>query len=60
MIDFIRQHLGSIVVGFVILAIATAIVISRIRARRRPGCGCGGCSGCPSQGICHTEHESAH
>lgn len=61
MAAWLQIHGGSLVVGLVLLAVVSAIVVHMIRQRRagQGGCGCG-CADCPSKGICHGEHHASH
>ena len=59
MLNWISQNLGTIVVGFVIAAIAAAIVVKIVRDKRKgksAGCGCG-CESCPKSSTRGTERR---
>ena len=59
MLKFLQQNWGTIVVVSVLAAIVSAIVVSRIRARKqgKSTCGCG-CEQCAMSGICHSDPKS--
>ena len=54
MLEFLADNGGTILVGVVLAAVVTAIVVYMRRKKKsgRSPCGCG-CSDCPSAGMCH-------
>ena len=55
MLDFLLQNAATIVIGVVLLAIVTWIVVSLKKDKKSGkavGCGCG-CENCPSSSMCH-------
>ncbi|MBD5560321.1 MAG: FeoB-associated Cys-rich membrane protein [Clostridia bacterium] len=47
------MSLGSWIVFGAVLAAFAAVIITRVRSRKRGGsCGCSGCSGCTAAGSC--------
>lgn len=54
MIEWITNNIGTIIVGLIVLAIITAVVIGMIRKKKngKSTCGCG-CANCPLSGDCH-------
>ncbi len=58
MIDFLKENLGTIIVGAVLIVIlASAFIKVRKDKKEGKGCGCG-CAGCPSQGMCHSSMQN--
>lgn len=59
MLDFLKQNWGTIAVVAVLAAIVAAIIVCRIRARKKgkSTCGCG-CEQCAMSGICHSRSTS--
>ena len=53
---WLLDNMGTIVVGLVVLAIITAVVVVMIRNKKRgkSSCGCG-CGNCPMSGACHND-----
>ena len=58
MLEFISLHLGTIIVGLLVLAGVSSIVIKMVRDKKKGksvGCGCG-CESCPSASAgCETK-----
>lgn len=55
MSEFIHEYLGSIIVGLIVLAVVTLIIVKEVRDRRSGNCSCGGnCSEC---GACHEKRQ---
>jgi hypothetical protein len=54
--DFLSQHLSSLLVGAIILAILLSIVIKLLRDRKRS---VSSCSGCPHAGSCGIHNQQA-
>lgn len=54
MLDFLRQNIGTIIVGLVLLAVVVIAVRRTYLTRKSGGCGCG-CDGCASSGLCHPQ-----
>ena len=50
------MNLASVLVLLAVAAAFTAVVISRIKAKKAGETCCGGCSGCSMKGICHSEN----
>ena len=58
MLLFIAENAGSFIVGAVVLAIVSAIVVSMIRKKKSgaASCSCGcDCGGCSASHACHRE-----
>lgn len=55
MLNYIAEHLATILIGLAVLTAAVLIVVSMIKKKKKGqtiGCGCSGCSG-----VCdHKEH----
>ena len=53
MLDFLRENLGTIVVGAVVLAIITLIIVRQVKnklaGKNSCGCGCENCPGCAAK-----------
>lgn len=53
--EWIIQNLATITAGAIIFSVVGLIVFSMIRNRKKgKSSGCGGCSGCPMSGSCHS------
>lgn len=52
---FIKENLGTIIVGFIVLAIVITIIVNMVKNKknRKSSCG-GGCSGCGMNNECHS------
>lgn len=56
MLEFLAANIGTVAVMVVLIAVLILIVL-KIRRDKKTGkaCSCGGgCEGCPSKGMCHT------
>ena len=57
MFDFIRENLGTIVVGAGVFSVLALIAINQIKNRLTGksscSCGCENCTGCPSKKQIH-------
>ncbi len=57
MLDFLLENWGTLLVGLLILAAVSGVIIKMVRDKRQGkascSCGCGGCSGCGGSSICH-------
>ena len=53
MLEFLSQNAGTILVAFVLGLIIAGAIIKMRKDKKKGGC-CGGCAGCPSQGMCHS------
>jgi hypothetical protein len=49
----IIDNIGSVIVLFAVVAFVGFLAYSLIRAKRKSGGGCHGCSGCAMAGKCH-------
>jgi hypothetical protein len=56
MLSFLAANLATILIGFVVLAVLTLIVVKLIRDKKRhvSSCSCG-CTGCPGAKQCHPD-----
>lgn len=56
MLEWIANNWATLVIGIVLAAIVTIIVIHMIREKKegKSSCGCG-CANCPMSGSCHTK-----
>lgn len=54
MMNWLSANLASLVVGFVVAAIVSLIIVKMIRDKKqnKSTCGCS-CSGCPGASYCH-------
>lgn len=43
----------TIILALLILLLFVVVVVHLIRSRKKGGCSCGGCSGCPGACHCH-------
>lgn len=52
--DFIRENLGTIITGLVVLAVLILIIANQIKnvKQGKHSCSCG-CSRCPNEQMCH-------
>ncbi|MDE5583667.1 MAG: FeoB-associated Cys-rich membrane protein [Ruminococcus sp.] len=52
--NFITENAGTILVGLIVLAVITAIILKIIADKKKgkSSCGCG-CENCPSSKVCH-------
>lgn len=58
MIGFLQANLGTIAVAAVLVIILTAVFLKIRRDKKKGGgCGCGGCTGCPSAGMCNSQEK---
>ena len=52
------MNLATFMIGTLIAAAFTAIIVSAVKNRKFGGCSCGGsCSGCQMKGICHKQND---
>ncbi|MBS7224785.1 MAG: FeoB-associated Cys-rich membrane protein [Clostridiaceae bacterium] len=49
------MNIPTILISLIILAACIAILRREVRNRKsgKGSCSCGGCTGCPSSGMCH-------
>ncbi|MCD8188345.1 MAG: FeoB-associated Cys-rich membrane protein [Ruminococcus sp.] len=54
MLDFLKENIGTIIVGLIVFAIVALIVIKMVRDRKqgKSSCGCG-CEHCQNSQYCH-------
>lgn len=52
--NWLIENIGSIIVVAVLVSLASFIIVSNIKGKKKgkSGCGCG-CSSCSMNGICH-------
>ena len=55
MAEFLQVNSGTIAVGLVVLFVLAAAVLKMRKDKKKGSSCCGGCAGCPSQGMCHSE-----
>jgi hypothetical protein len=58
MTGLITQNLGTILITLLLVLMVAGIIHTLIKDKKqgKSSCGCGsGCSGCPSQGMCHPD-----
>lgn len=56
MMAFLSANWGTILVGILVLAVVVGVIVKmrKDKAKGKNACGCGGgCSSCPSAGMCH-------
>lgn len=53
MFELLSQNAGTIFVSFVLGLVIAGAIIKMRKDKKKGGC-CGGCAGCPSQGMCHS------
>ncbi len=61
MLAWIGENIATIIIGAVLAAMVTAIVIGMVRGKKKgkSSCGCGcGCAGCPMSSACHKRKYS--
>lgn len=51
--DFILNNIASIMVVLIVALLVVLVVRSMIKDKKNGKSCCGGCSGCPSSGMCH-------
>ncbi len=58
MLAWIQQYWGTVLITALIALAVTAIIVSRVRAKKqgKSTCGCG-CGQCAMQGICHQKKK---
>lgn len=56
--EFLRENLGTIITGIVVLVIAGSIIFKLIRDKRqgKSSCGCG-CENCANSAYCHSSKK---
>lgn len=56
MLAWIANNWATLVIGIVLIAVVTMIVVHMIREKKKgkSSCGCG-CANCPMSGSCHTK-----
>ncbi|MCD7812257.1 MAG: FeoB-associated Cys-rich membrane protein [Ruminococcus sp.] len=54
MLDFLKENIGTIIVGLIVFAIVALVVIKMVRDRKqgKSSCGCG-CEHCQNSQSCH-------
>lgn len=59
MMLFLKENLGSIIIGLIILAVVIMIILNMVKNKKKgkSSCGCG-CSNCAMNGACHTKDNS--
>ncbi len=55
MFEFLKENIGTIIVGLVVLAVVAAIIVKIIKDKRhgKSSCGCG-CEHCQNAQYCHS------
>ena len=58
MIEFLKNNIGTVVVGAILLLLCIYVFYVLIRNRRqgKTSCGCN-CGGCPMSGTCHKQEK---
>ena len=58
MLAWIQQYWGTVLITALIALAVTAIIVSRVRAKKqgKSTCSCG-CGQCAMQGICHEKKK---
>lgn len=55
---WIQSNLATILVGVVVIAIVAIVACKLVRDKKNHKSSClGGCSGCPSSGMCHPRRD---
>lgn len=54
MFTFILENIATIVVGILLLAVVSLIIVRMVRNKKKGNSSCGcGCVNCPMSGECH-------
>ncbi|MBP0975103.1 MAG: FeoB-associated Cys-rich membrane protein [Oscillospiraceae bacterium] len=56
MLNWLHDHLGTLAVLLILLAVIAAAIGSVVRDHWK-GCACCGCEGCAMRGKCHKNQE---
>lgn len=56
--EWLKDNLGTIIVGAVVLAVIASIIAFKIRANKKGkrSCGCG-CNSCAMKDVCHGDKK---
>lgn len=59
MIDFLKDNIGTIVTGLVVLGVVILIVMNmrKDKKQHKSSCGCN-CAGCAMAGSCHSNKKT--